>query len=316
MRESVAVRRSCLIPSLVAAVALASCSSESAPATGGGTADDAATEASDSSTDATMDAPDAPAADDAGDDADAAGWTLTWSDEFNQPDGSAADPSKWIHDVGGGGWGNQEREYYTDGTKNAQIVGGALVITATPTGAAQYTCWYGPCGYTSARLLTKGKFSQQYGRFEARIWIPFGQGLWPAFWLLGDDIDQVGWPACGEIDTMENIGKEPSTVHGSLHAPGFDTGAANTLPGNQRFADAWHVFGIEWDATSIRFYVDGTLYETRTPSDVPKTGKWAFDHAFFLLLNVAVGGNWPGDPNGTTTWPQTMKVDWVRAYKK
>ncbi|MGB8299085.1 MAG: glycoside hydrolase family 16 protein, partial [Polyangia bacterium] len=138
------------------------------------------------------------------------GWVLSWSDEFDGPDGSAVDPTKWVHDVGGSGWGNQELEYYTNGTQNAVVMGGNLVITATTAGASSYNCSYpssGPCQYTSARLLTQNKFSQQYGRIEARIQIPEGQGLWPAFWMLGADINTSGWPTCGEIDIMENIGK-------------------------------------------------------------------------------------------------------------
>ncbi|HSS37173.1 MAG TPA: glycoside hydrolase family 16 protein, partial [Polyangia bacterium] len=146
-----------------------------------------------------------------------AGWVLTWSDEFNGPDGSAADPTKWIHDVGGGGWGNQELEYYTDGIQNAVVQAGNLVITATTAGAAAHTCAYpsnGTCAYTSARLLTKGKFSQKYGRIEARIQIPEGQGIWPAFWMLGANLDTANWPVCGEIDIMENVGREPAINHG------------------------------------------------------------------------------------------------------
>jgi len=251
------------------------------------------------------------------------GWVLTWSDEFDGPDGSAVDPTKWVHDVGGSGWGNQELEYYTDGTKNAVVMGGNLVITATTAGASSYNCSYpssGPCQYTSARLLTQNKFSQQYGRIEARIQIPEGQGLWPAFWMLGTDINTNGWPTCGEIDIMENIGKEPSTNNGSLHMPAAGTSndddltGTYTLPGNAKLGDDFHTYAIEWSAAAIKFYVDDNLYETQTPSTA--TGRtWKFDHPFFILLNVAVGGQWPGAPDSTTTFPQTMKVDWVRVYE-
>ncbi|HZU82769.1 MAG TPA: glycoside hydrolase family 16 protein [Polyangiaceae bacterium] len=252
-----------------------------------------------------------------------AGWTLTWADEFDGPDGSAVDPSRWSHDVGGNGWGNNELEYYTDGTQNAVVEGGNLVITATTAGASAYTCSFptnGPCRYTSARLLTQGKFSQQYGRFEARIQIPEGQGLWPAFWMLGANIATVSWPACGEIDIMENIGKEPSVNHGSLHAPGFPgsglTGSY-TLPGGAKLGDAFHTYAVEWEPSAIRFYVDDQLYETQTPSNTPAGGTWEFGgHPFFLLLNVAVGGAFPGAPDSTTVFPQTMKVDWVRVYAR
>ena len=251
------------------------------------------------------------------------GWILTWSDEFDGQDGSAVDPTKWVHDVGGSGWGNQELEYYTNGTQNAVVMGGNLVITATTAGASSYNCYYpssGPCQYTSARLLTQNKFSQQYGRIEARIQIPKGQGLWPAFWMLGADINTSGWPTCGEIDIMENIGKEPSTNNGSLHMPAAGTSndddltGTYTLPGNAKLGDDFHTYAIEWSAAAIKFYVDDNLYETQTPSTA--TGRtWKFDHPFFMLLNVAVGGQWPGAPDSTTTFPQTMKVDWVRVYE-
>jgi beta-glucanase (GH16 family) len=245
------------------------------------------------------------------------GWTLTWSDEFNGPNGSAPDPTKWNNEVGGDGWGNKELEYYTGGTANVVVQNGNLVITATAAGASPSTCWYGPCRYTSARLNTAGNFSQQYGRFEARLQVPFGQGLWPAFWLLGDNIGTVGWPACGEIDVMENVGFEPSQAWGSLHAPLFDATLAYTLAAMGRFADDFHTFAVEWEATQIRFYVDDQLYEAHTPVDATSTGgTWAFDQPFFVILNVAVGGNWPGSPDATTAFPQTMKVDWVRVYSK
>jgi beta-glucanase (GH16 family) len=259
------------------------------------------------------DAPDATGSD-AG---DGGGWTLTWSDEFDGSDGSAPDPSKWRHDTGGGGFGNKELEYYTPGTANVVVQGGNLVITATTNGAAQNHCWYGTCQYTSARIKTEGLFSQQYGRFEARMQLPAGQGLWPAFWLLGDNIGAVGWPACGEIDIMENVGKLPSEAWGSLHSKNYDATLAFTLPAMARFADGFHTFAVEWDAAQIQFLVDGQLYETHLPAQATGTGgQWPFDQPFFVLLNVAVGGNWPGSPDSTTTFPQTMLVDYVRVYRK
>jgi beta-glucanase (GH16 family) len=255
-------------------------------------------------------------------DAALAGWTLTWSDEFDGPDGSAADSTKWVHDVGGTGWGNQELEYYTDGTQNAVVQGGNLVITATTANASTHTCSFptsGPCQYTSARLKTEGLFSQQYGRFEARIQIPEGQGLWPAFWMLGADIGTNGWPSCGETDIMENIGKEPSTNHGSLHMPAAGTTndaqltGSYALPGGAKLGDGFHTYAVEWSASSIRFFVDDNLYETQTPAMA--TGRtWEFDKPFFIILNVAVGGQFPGSPTSATVFPQTMKVDWVRVY--
>jgi beta-glucanase (GH16 family) len=245
-------------------------------------------------------------------------WKLVWSDEFDGPNGSAVDPSKWVTETGGGGWGNDELEYYTNRLDNATQQDGNLVIKVLQ------EKYIGPGdatrNYTSARLKTLGRFSQTYGRFEARIKIPRGQGIWPAFWMLGDDIEKPGWPDCGEIDIMENIGKEPALVHGTIHGPGYSgergIGAPYALPADQRFADDFHIFAVEWEPNAIRFYVDDHLYTTRTPADLPKGTKWVYDHPFFLLLNVAVGGNWPGSPDASTVFPQTMLVDYVRVYAR
>ncbi len=247
------------------------------------------------------------------------GWTLTWSDEFNLPNGSAADSAKWTNETGNSGWdNNHEREYYTPGSDNASIQNGALVITAKSAGASAYPCAYGACEYTSARLNTSGKFSQAYGRFESRIKLPTGQGIWPAFWILGDNIGSVGWPTCGEQDIMENIGSTPSTNYGSLHGPGYSGGqdltGSYTLPGGATLSDDFHVYAVEWAPNVVKFYFDGDNYETRTPADVPAGDTWVYDHPFFVLLNLAVGGYWPGDPDDSTTFPQTMEVDYVRVY--
>lgn len=249
---------------------------------------------------------------------DRAGWKLVWSDEFNAPDNSPVDLSKWVSESGGNGWGNQELEYYTTRPENAIQQGGNLVIKVLQ---EKYTGADGVArDYTSARLKTLGKFSQKYGRFEARMKIPQGQGIWPAFWMLGDDIGKVGWPQCGEIDTMENIGKEPATIHGTIHGPGYsgDKGisAPYSLPPDQHFADDFHLYAVEWEPKAIRFYVDDHLYATRTPADLPKGTKWVYSHPFFVLLNVAVGGGWPGNPDATTVFPQTMLVDYVRVYRR
>ena len=245
-------------------------------------------------------------------------WTLIWSDEFDGPNGSAVDSSKWVSETGGGGWGNQELEYYTNRPQNSYQQDGNLVIKVVNekyTGADVVTR-----DYTSARLKTLGKFSQTYGRFEARIKIPRGQGIWPAFWMLGDDIDKPGWPACGEIDIMENIGKEPSLVHGTIHGPGYSgadgIGSPYSLADKKPLADDFHVYAVEWEPNAIRFYVDKDLYGTRTPADLPKGAKWVYDHPFFLLLNVAVGGGWPGNPDASSVFPQTMLVDYVRVYRR
>ena len=245
-------------------------------------------------------------------------WTLVWSDEFNGADGSVPDGSKWTVETGGNGWGNHELEYYTNRLQNIQTQAGKLVITARHEG---YSDDKGVLfGYTSARIKTLHKFEQTYGRFEARIQIPRGQGIWPAFWMLGNDIDSKHWPACGEIDIMENIGKEPATVHGTIHGPGYSgdkgIGSPLTLPAGKNFADDFHVYAVEWEPNTIRFYVDDHLYATRTPADLPSGAKWVYDHPFFILLNVAVGGDWPGSPDVTTKFPQSMLVDYVRVYKR
>ncbi len=245
-------------------------------------------------------------------------WKLVWRDEFDGASGPAVDSSKWNFDVGGKGWGNNELETYTNRAVNAHLERGLLVITALK------ESFTGPDGatrnYSSARLLTRNKFSQAYGRFEARIKIPYGQGIWPAFWLLGDNIGIAHWPNCGEIDIMENIGREPAIVHGTFHGPGYSGGsgisAAYALPNGRKFSDDFHTFALEWEPNVIRFYVDGILYKTRTPADLPAGTTWVFDHPFFIILNVAVGGGWPGNPDATTVFPQQMLVDYVRVYQR
>ena len=249
-------------------------------------------------------------------------WTLVWGDEFNGPNGSPVDASKWVFETGGRGWGNDELESYTDRPQNSYQQDGNLVVKILQ---EKFTGSDGIArDYTSARLKTKGKFTQAYGRFEARMKIPKGQGIWPAFWMLGDDIDKVGWPTCGEIDIMENIGKEPALIHGTIHGPGYSgahgigspASVLGTPKSDQPIADDFHLFAVEWEPDVIRFYIDDHLYETRTPADLPPGTKWVFDHPFFLLLNVAVGGNWPGSPDATTVFPQTMLVDYVRVYRR
>jgi beta-glucanase (GH16 family) len=243
---------------------------------------------------------------------------LVWADDFNGPAGSAPDASKWGHETGGGGFGNNELEYYTTSTSNAALDGnGHLVITARKENPAGYGCWYGSCTYTSARLNTAGKFTQQYGHVEARIQLPRGQGIWPAFWALGSNIGTVGWPNSGEIDIMENIGSQPSVNHGSLHGPGYSgccplTGTY-TLPNGQAFADGFHTFAVDWSPNQVSFSVDGNVYERQTSADT-NGNPWAFNHPFYLLLNVAVGGNFPGPPNSSTSFPQQMIVDYVHVY--
>ena len=237
-------------------------------------------------------------------------WRMVWSDEFNGPPGSPPDPSKWVLDLGGGGWGNQELEVYTDSRSNSYLDGqGNLVMQALQPSTGQFT---------SARLKTEGKFSMQFGRVEARIKIPYGQGIWPAFWMLGNDFAS-GWPGCGEIDIMENIGREPGAVHGTLHGPGYSgadaIGKAFNLASG-RFTDDYHVYAVEWSAARIDFFVDENNYLTVTPASLPSGAKWVYSHPFYIILNVAVGGSWPGNPDATSVFPQKMLVDYVRVYKR
>jgi beta-glucanase (GH16 family) len=234
------------------------------------------------------------------------GWTLVWHDEF---DGSAINTDHWTHEVGGHGWGNGENQYYTDSPDNAFIEDGRLVIQALERN-------YLGKPFTSARLTTQGKVTQQYGRIEARIQIPTGKGIWPAFWMLGENFATVGWPRSGEIDIMENIGSEPWVVHGTLHGPGYSggsgVGASYRLPDRRPFHTDFHVYAVEWEPEEIRWYVDDALYNTITPDKLP--GDWVYDQPFFIILNVAVGGRWPGYPDQTTEFPQRMLVDYVRIY--
>ena len=234
---------------------------------------------------------------------------LIWSDEFNGAPGSPPDPTKWVYELGGGGWGNHELEVYTDSRANSHLDGeGHLVIRALEATEGKFT---------SARLTTKGKFDVTYGRVEARIRIPYGQGIWPAFWMLGADAKDKGWPACGEIDVMENIGREPDTVHGTVHGPGYSGGKAIGKAyqmASGRFADDYHVYAVDWTPERLEFQVDGQTFHTLTPASLPAGGKWVFDHPFFIILNVAVGGVWPGNPDKTSEFPQTMLVDYVRVY--
>ncbi|MEU6063802.1 family 16 glycosylhydrolase [Streptomyces sp. NPDC047082] len=236
---------------------------------------------------------------------------VTFSDSFDGPAGAAPDSSKWQTETGDN-VNNHERQYYTAGNRNAALDGqGHLVITARRENPAGYQCWYGTCQYTSARLNTAGKFTAQYGHVEARMKIPRGQGMWPAFWMLGTP---VNWPDSGEIDVMENVGYEPSTIHGTIHGPGYSgsggIGAAYSLPGGQAFADAFHTFAVDWAPDSITWSVDGNVYQRRTPADLGGR-TWVFNKPFFLILNLAVGGYWPGDPDGSTVFPQQLVVDSV-----
>jgi len=233
--------------------------------------------------------------------------TITMQDEFDQ-DG-APNSSIWTYDIGGNGWGNNELQYYTDRSQNVAVQNGYLIITAEKENFEE-------ASYTSARILSKGLFEQAYGRFEARIKLPWGQGIWPAFWLLGGDIDTNNWPNCGEIDIMEYRGQNPTTVLGTVHGPGYSGGESISKSyslTNDRFDTGFHVFGIEWTPDYINYYVDDVLYNQITPEDV--TGEWVFNKPFFIIINLAVGGSFVGSPNAETVFPQTMLVDYVRVYQ-
>ena len=237
----------------------------------------------------------------------AANAAATFTDDFNGPAGSGVDGSKWQLETGDN-VNNHERQYYTSGTNNAALDGqGHLVITAKRENPGNYNCWYGRCEYTSARLNTAGKFGQAYGHFETRMKLPRGQGMWPAFWMLGGG----NWPTDGEIDIMENVGFEPNTVHGTIHGPGYSgAGGIGAAYNGPNFSDDFHTYAIDWSPNQIKWYVDGNLYQTRTPADL-NGNRWVYDHNFFLIMNLAVGGYWPGDPNGSTVFPQQLVVDYV-----
>jgi len=247
---------------------------------------------------------------------DSPDWQLVWSDEFDGDAGSSPDSTNWRFDIGTGenGWGNQELQYYTDRPENiAQDGEGNLVITARSEN-------FRGSGFTSARINTKDLFEQAYGRIEARLITPFGPGIWPAFWMLGENFDEVGWPQTGEIDIMELRGQQPNIVLGSLHGPGFSGGNAITKPfGLQqgRFDTDYHIYAVEWFPDRIDYFVDDFLYQRITKEEVEDAGgEWVFDKPFFLLMNVAVGGTFVGFPSQETPFPQQMTIDYVRVYSQ
>lgn len=252
-----------------------------------------------------------------------AGWSLVWSDEFNEPAGTPPNPANWGYEIGDGtvngipGWGNAELQYYTDSPENVSTDGnGNLVIRALEADGS-LTCYYGPCAYTSARLISWHKAEFAYGRIESRIQVPDGEaGLWPAFWSLGTDIDVVGWPQTGEIDIMEYVSRIPDEIFGTIHGPGYSGGASygNTYPFPGGVAADYHTFTIEWQPDLIEWYVDGILYHTATPADVAPN-QWVFNDPVFLLLNLAIGGNFGGAVSPDLTFPQEMAIDYVRVYQ-
>ncbi|MFN2241934.1 MAG: family 16 glycosylhydrolase, partial [Anaerolineae bacterium] len=250
------------------------------------------------------------------------GWSLVWSDEFDEPAGTPPNAANWTHEIGDGavnripGWGNSELQYYTDSTENAATDGnGNLVITAREADGS-LPCYYGPCEYTSARLISSYKAEFAYGRIEARIRVPQGAGLWPAFWSLGTDIGEVGWPQSGEIDIMEFVGREPYEVFGTIHGPGYSGGASfgDTYTFDGPVYEDYHTFAIVWQPDLIEWYVDDILYHSATPADVAPN-EWVYNHPFYILMNVAVGGNFGGPVGEDTVFPQEMLVDYLRVYQ-
>jgi len=251
-------------------------------------------------------------------------WTQVWSDEFDGPAGSRVDDTKWGHDLGDGcttgncGWGNSEKEWYTNATDNISLNGqGQLAIVARQ--ATGLTCYYGPCRYTSAKITTRGKMSAAPGRVEARIKLPSGQGLWPAFWMLGSGFPSVSWPACGELDIMENKGSTPSATSSAIHGPGY---SGNTpfahltqLTGGGVTSD-FHTYAVEWDGESVRFSVDSAVHYSVARTDLLQYGSSVIGQPYFVILNLAVGGQFDGDPGSNAIFPATMLVDWVRVYSR
>ena len=226
---------------------------------------------------------------------------VVWSDEFNT-DG-LPDTAKWGYDLGAGGWGNNELEYYTNRAENAVVAGGVLKITAIKEN-------YMGSPYTSARMLTKDKYAFKYGKVEVKAKLPAGVGTWPAIWMLGNDIGTVGWPACGEIDIMEHLGRDLNKIYGTLHYPGHSGGSANGA--TKMIANAtteFHIYSLEWNAYNVKISVDGELVHS-----VVNSNNIPFNHDFFLIMNIAMGGGFGGpvDPAFTSA---RMEVDYVRVYQ-
>lgn len=235
------------------------------------------------------------------------GWNLVWHDEF---DGDSIDDANWTYDLGGHGWGNGESQYYTDRPENARLEDGMLVIEARQ---ERYMGSY----YTSARLKSQGLQEFQYGRIEARLKVPAGRGLWPAFWMLGSNFEEVGWPDCGEIDIMEYIGREPDLILGTMHGPGY-SGALGLSHWNRQdydIADDFHTYAVEWDEDQITWYYDGEEYGTYARSDVGER-EWVFDQPFFIILNLAIGGTLPGPVGLDTIFPAQYFVDYLRVFQE
>jgi len=242
--------------------------------------------------------------------------TLIWSDEFDGPSGAHPDPKKWRIDTGGTGFGNHELEYYTTHARNVALDGrGDLAITALRElmRGGGYTRHY-----TSGKLDTQRRYATTYGSIQARIELPAGRGLWPAFWALGTNVDRIGWPRSGEIDAMENLGQRPFRAYGSIHGPStrrpYVFGLTKAVLARASLSQGFHVYGVNRSPGLVQMTLDGVPYATYRPSSLSRGRRWVFNKPFFLILDLAVGGTWPGAPNATTPFPATMLVDWVRVY--
>lgn len=235
------------------------------------------------------------------------GWQLSWHDEF---DAKVIDQKSWTYDLGAGGWGNGEAEYYTNRLENARLENGMLIIEARQ---EKYEGSY----YTSARLKTQGLREILYGRFEARIKVPKGAGFWPAFWMLGSDFNGTNWPDCGEIDIMEHVGREPDLIMGTIHGPGYSGALGRSQWNRQEFniADDFHTYAIEWQPDQISWFFDDVEYFKISSSDL-NGQKWVFDKPFFIILNLAIGGTLAGPIGLDTKFPAQMNVDYIRVYQK
>jgi len=251
-------------------------------------------------------------------------WAQVWSDEFEGPAGTRVDATKWSHDLGDGctagicGWGNNEKEHYTDAVENIALDGSGNLRIVARVAPAGMTCYYGPCRYTSAKIHTRGKMNAGPGAVEARIKLPAGQGLWPAFWMLGSSFPATPWPACGELDIMEFRGSTTAGMSSAIHGPGY-SGNTPLVRGyalaQGSFSDDFHTFRVEWDSAQVKFFVDNTAHYAVTRSQLERYGKSILDQPFYPILNLAVGGHFDGDPNSDAIFPATMLVDYVRVYE-
>lgn len=255
----------------------------------------------------------------------ASAWRQVWSDEFTGPSGARIDSTKWIYDRGDGcsvgicGWGNEEKESYTDDVSNVALDGSGRLTIVARVAPAGLRCHYGPCRYTSAKIRTKGRMAAKPGRVEARLRLPAGQGLWPAFWMLGDSHPQTPWPRAGELDIMENHGSNSRSTSSAIHGPGYSGKTPfvgeYVLPASS-FADDFHTFAVEWDASRVRFFVDDTMHYEVLRAEVERAGPWVFDQSFYVILNLAVGGLFDGDPKSDSVLPATLLVDYVRVFER